>query len=155
MCVDMGEVHTFGKGGFTGGHKKGGSREPCEPPCLRACKMHHRRDCQTSADSEDHLQAQIPRIPFSVMQAPVHDHCFIRLHNQHCPIQHRLSSSWDYGFANLSSAMTSSTWLRPWLVPRPNSSSPSNHNRPMHRTPPIASSTGNYFCPTGLFVVSL
>ena len=39
MCVDMG-VHTFGKGGFTGGSRKGGftggsqrgSREPCEPP---------------------------------------------------------------------------------------------------------------------------
>ena len=39
MCVDMGGgggSHFRGKGGSQGGSQKGGSREPYEPPWLRA-----------------------------------------------------------------------------------------------------------------------
>ena len=41
------------------------------------------RDCQTSADTEDHLQAQIRRMPLPLLHAPVPDLNFIR----HCDQQ--------------------------------------------------------------------
>ena len=98
--------------------------------------VHHRRDCQTSTDTEDHIHARRRRIPLSVLQALVAGHSFIRYHNQQDPmIVNQLRASMAAPTCLPALWLTCLPAL--WLTPLSKLSLPSKHNCPMHKTPPI------------------
>ena len=127
--------------------------------------VHHRRDCQTSTDTEDHIHARRRRIRLPVL--PVADHSFIRYHNQQDPmIVNQLRASlaaptflpalWLTCLPALWLTCLPALWLTClpalWLTPLSKLSLPSKHNCPMHKTPPITLSAVRSYCRARLYL---